>query len=275
MNEHSIQLLCLDIDGTLLDSAHRLPPENRAAVREAVRSGVTVCLMSARPPGAILPILRELELENEMACYNGGVIYYRGQKIYEERIPVQVGMQIYMEAKRCGIHLSTYRDWDWLIDENDCWSRQESDITGLTPITLPIQREMSQWNDGAHKFLCMGEPYRIDEVFSGLEARRLPVQLVRSKDTYLEILPLTAEKGVALQTLCRVLGIAQNRAMAIGDHDNDCGMLRAAGCGIAMGNGSEAAKQAAMYQTRSNDEAGVAYAIERWILNRRECDEAQ
>ena len=101
-----------------------------------------------------------------------------------------------------------------------------------------------------------------------LAAQQLPVQLVRSKDTYLEILPPLAEKGVALQAMCRKLGIPVRQSMAMGDHDNDCGMLRAAGLGVAMGNGSAAAKAAADVCTSTNDDAGVARAIDTWILHK-------
>lgn len=270
MKKQRIRLLCLDIDGTLLDSQHRLPSQNKEAVKKAIQAGVTVCLMSARPPSAVVPILRALEMEHNMACYNGGLILHKDKTMCEERIPVLTGAQIVQEAQHCGVHLSAYRNWDWFIEKNDRWSVQESQITGIFPITAPLIKTVSQWEDGAHKFLCMGKPHQIDAVYAGLRERRLPVQMVRSKDTYLEILPLRAEKGIALQSTCQMLHIAKEQSMAIGDHDNDCDMLREAGWGVAMGNGSEAAKTAADVCTRTNDEAGVAFAIDTWILKSRE-----
>ena len=68
--------------------------------------------------------------------------------------------------------------------------------------------------------------------------------------------------------MCRKLGIPVRQSMAMGDHDNDCGMLRAAGLGVAMGNGSAAAKAAADVCTSTNDDAGVARAIDTWILHK-------
>ena len=56
MNQQQYRLLCMDIDGTLLNSAHKLPPANREAVQSAAKNGVTICLMSARPPRAVFPI---------------------------------------------------------------------------------------------------------------------------------------------------------------------------------------------------------------------------
>lgn len=268
MTESPIRLLCLDIDGTLLDSMHRLPPENRAAVREAEQRGVAVCVMSARPPGAIVPIVRELGIAGPMVCYNGGLILKQDTCFADERIANAIGLQILRETEHCGVHLSVYRDWDWLIEKADRWSAQESAITGLIPTEVPLRETLHTCENGAHKYLCMGEPEKINIIAAALDALHLPVQLVRSKDTYLEILPLHADKAFAMTTLCHVLDIAPEQTMSVGDHDNDCGMLRAAAYGVAMGNASEKAKQAAAWQTRSNDEAGVAYAIHRWILNK-------
>lgn len=55
MNQQQYRLLCMDIDGTLLNSAHKLPPANREAVQSAAKNGVTICLMSARPPAGGVP----------------------------------------------------------------------------------------------------------------------------------------------------------------------------------------------------------------------------
>lgn len=268
MNHAAIQLLCLDIDGTLLDSQHQLPERNRAAIQQAAQAHVTVCLTSARPPAAVVPILRELNIEHDMICYNGGLILHKEQMLSEQRIPVSVGVRIVQEAQRCGISVSVYRGWDWLIERDDPWSEQERAITGTVPVSVPLVETMRQWQEGAHKLLCMGPAQQIDAVTAVLAAQQLPVQLVRSKDTYLEILPPLAEKGVALQAMCRKLGIPVRQSMAMGDHDNDCGMLRAAGLGVAMGNGSAAAKAAADVCTSTNDDAGVARAIDTWILHK-------
>lgn len=268
MNHAAIQLLCLDIDGTLLDSQHQLPERNRTAIQQAAQAHVTVCLTSARPPAAVVPILRELNIEHDMICYNGGLILHKEQTLSEQRISVSVGVRIVQEAQRCGISVSVYRGWDWLIERDDPWSEQESAITGTVPVSVPLVETMRQWQEGAHKLLCMGTAQQIDAVTAVLAAQQLPVQLVRSKDTYLEILPPLAEKGVALQAMCRKLGIPVRQSMAMGDHDNDCGMLRAAGLGVAMGNGSAAAKAAADVCTSTNDDAGVARAIDTWILHK-------
>ena len=89
--------------------------------------------------------------------------------------------------------------------------------------------------------------------------------LVRSKDEYLEVIPAGAGKDPAMHVLCEALGLTPNEVMALGDHDIDAPLLRAAGLGIAMGNASPIARAAADELTDSCDADGAAHAIYRHI----------
>ena len=260
-----IRLLCLDIDGTLLDSMHRLPPENRAAVRYAANCGVTVCLLSARPPRAVFPIQKALDVPGPLACYGGGLILSEGKRLSDCRIPTQTALRVVEVAARYGVHLSVYRDFDWFVARRDRWSAAESGITGLNPQESPLEPMIRGSTRGAHKLLCMGERAQIGAVIAALKPMELPLDLSRSKDEYLEIVPTGTGKETALKTLCRDLRIPLAQVMSLGDHDIDCGLLRASGVGVAMANASPAAKKAASCLTDTNDRAGVAKAIYRWI----------
>ena len=236
----------MDIDGTLLNSAHELPPGSREAVRSAAKNGVTICLMSARPPQAVFPIRDALGVDSRLtrACTQ----------------------TVLRETQARGIHLSVYRDLDWLIAAEDEWSRAEAQITGVQPMVAPLETLFTDWGDaGAHKLLCMGEKNKIDELIPVLEAKHLPMTLVRSKDEYLEVIPAGAGKDTAMHVLCEALGLTPDEVMALGDHDIDAPLLRAAGLGIAMGNASPIARAAADEVTDSCDEDGVAHAIYRHI----------
>lgn len=83
-----LRLLCLDIDGTLLDTAHQLPPENRAAVQYAAAKGVCICLLSARPPQAIAPIAQALGVPGPIASFGGALIAEGEKRIFDRRLPV-------------------------------------------------------------------------------------------------------------------------------------------------------------------------------------------
>lgn len=258
-----LRLLCLDIDGTLLNTAHQLPPENRAAVQYAAEHGLTVCLMSARPPQAIEPITQALGVPGPVASFGGALIEDGAKRLSDRRLPMDATRTVIGLAQQAGMSLSFYRNRDWLVTQEDFWSRAEGEITGLHPTCLPLADALA---DGApHKLLCMGEKAEIDHFLHLLQSKMLSVSLLRSKDTYLEILPENADKADALRALCQLLHISPRQAMAIGDHDVDCTLLRAAGIGVAMGNGSPAARQAADWIAPDNDHAGVAAALCYWI----------
>ena len=86
----------------------------------------------------------------------------------------------------------------------------------------------------------------------------------RSGPIFIDIMPKNVNKGVALINLRSLAGVSKNEVMAIGDAENDQGMLEEAAAGIAMANSAESLKEIAAHITKSNDEAGVAYAIEKW-----------
>ena len=90
--------------------------------------------------------------------------------------------------------------------------------------------------------------------------------MVSSLFMNLEISSVYANKGNGLQWLAGHLGISMEQVMALGDSDNDITMLRMAGLGVAMENAAQEIKEAADEVTSSNEEDGVAQAIERWVL---------
>lgn len=261
-----LRLLCLDIDGTLLDTAHQLPPENRAAVQYAAAKGVCICLLSARPPQAIAPIAQALGVPGPIASFGGALIAEGEKRIFDRRLPVDAVQTVIRLAQQQGVSLSLYRDTDWFVEREDRWSEGEGLITGLHPTVVTLEDTLAA--GAPHKLLCMGEAARIDSFYQILQKQAIAAELLRSKDEYLEIMPQQAGKAEALLTVCRHLGIASEQAMAIGDHDIDCALLRAAGVGVAMGNGSDAARQAADWFAPDNDHAGVAAAVYHWIKER-------
>lgn len=137
MNQQQYRLLCMDIDGTLLNSAHKLPPANREAVQSAAKNGVTICLMSARPPRAVFPIRDALGVDGPLVCCGGGLILSGKNRMADSRLTRACAQAVLQETQARGIHLSVYRDLDWLIAAEDEWSRAEAQITGVQPTVAP------------------------------------------------------------------------------------------------------------------------------------------
>lgn len=258
-----LRLLCLDIDGTLLNTAHQLPPENQAAVHYAAAQGLAICLMSARPPQAIAPIAQALGVPGPVASFGGALIENGTHRIFDCRLPVDTAQTIIELAQQHTISLSFYRDTAWFVAQDDRWSTAEGAITGLRPTCMALKRALAA--GAPHKLLCMGDTAHIDRFYQILKAQDVQVGLLRSKDEYLEIVPQHADKAQALREVCSYLGISPAQTMAIGDHDIDCTLLGAAGLGVAMGNGSPAARQVADWIAPDNDHVGVAVAVYHWL----------
>ena len=86
-----------------------------------------------------------------------------------------------------------------------------------------------------------------------------------SAESYLEIFPKGMDKGKALGIICRKLGIKKEETIAFGDEELDIPMIEAAGTGVAMGNAIEALKAKADFVTKTNNEAGIAVALEYYL----------
>ena len=214
----------------------------------------------------MFPIRDALGVDGPLVCCGGGLIL-SGERLADSRLTRACAQAVLQETQARGIHLSVYRDLDWLIAAEDEWSRAEAQITGVQPTVAPLETLFSRGNAaaGAHKLLCMGEKLQIDEMIPVLEAKHLPMTLVRSKDEYLEVIPAGAGKDTAMHVLCDSLHISPDEVMALGDHDIDAPLLRAAGLGIAVGNASPIARAAADERPLRATRDGVACAIYRHI----------
>lgn len=260
-----IRMICLDIDGTLLDSHHRIPAENRSALREAAQKGIRICLLSARPPEAVLPLCDALGLHMPIACFSGALILLDGKTIFDCRIPLQETRKVIDCAEAQKVHLSFYRGFDWVTEGPDSWAEQEAAITGVSPRYLPLKTVLEDGRGCPHKLMCMGEPSEIDAVRSRLAKEHLTVNISCSKKTYLEIIPDNTDKRTAMEFLCTLFSVSTAQVLAVGDQENDLEMLQTAGWGVAMGNATEKVKSIARFVTKSNDEAGVAAVLRRLI----------
>jgi hydroxymethylpyrimidine pyrophosphatase-like HAD family hydrolase len=113
----------------------------------------------------------------------------------------------------------------------------------------------------------VGSAEAVAAAHRALIAAGFPVTVARSKPIYLEVTAALAAKAAAALWLLGQWGLPAASAMAIGDGENDVGLLQAVGIGIAMGNAPASVKQAARYVTGSNDDDGVATALDRWLFN--------
>ena len=253
------KLIVLDLDGTLTNSKKVITPRNREILIRVQEQGVRLVLASGRPTYGIVPLANELRM-NE---FGGFILSYNGGEIiYENVLPNDVVPVLYECARSHQLSILTY-DGAEIVTENsqDPYVQKEAFLNKmavretndfLTDITLPVA-----------KCLIVGDADKLipleAELCLRLQGR---INVFRSEPYFLELVPQGIDKALSLAVLLKEIGVERKEMIAIGDGYNDLSMIKFAGLGIAMGNAQEPVKKAADYITLSNEEDGVAEALE-------------
>ncbi|MCI8564738.1 MAG: HAD family phosphatase [Lachnospiraceae bacterium] len=269
--DNPYRVLVFDLDGTLTNSQKKVSERTREALTRARLAGCEIVLASGRPIDGVMPIARELSMDRlggYVVALNGAVIIdcRTGKTVYEKAIPRELIPGICRYAREHGIPLLTYVPGAEISDH---------------PEHPEVIRE-AQWNglplrhvedfeknipDPVENIMLIDNPEPLEKACR--ELNRLygsQLTIYRSSPCFLEVLPLGVHKAGSLEVVLGWLGYEKRQMMAFGDAVNDREMLEMAGMGVCMANGDEAARAAADYVTASNDEDGVALALERFVL---------
>ena len=272
-----IQLIGIDVDGTLLDSAGRFPPANRAAIHAAVAAGVHVALVTGRSYPFARPVAEGLPRSLTLIVSNGAVERGMDGSTRERRLLDKNVARTVLDANaghRAATALVFDRDahgqivfetMDWSHPgRQGYWARNKSYIARSVPLEDALTEDPIQvmFNGG---FMAMRE------LAGAIRAQAHAVNVslteyVERDFSLVDITSPTATKGHALESCARGLGLGREQVMAIGDNFNDLEMLEFAGTPVVMGNAVEPLKTRGFHATGGQDEAGVAQAIHRLVL---------
>src|SRR5271156_4468173 len=275
----AVRLIALDIDGTLLDSRWRVPEANRLAVAEATRRGIEVALVTGRRYDFAMPVARELDSPLTMIVSNGALV----------RTPdgtTHVRNLLSLETARKVLHLTL----PWREGVGVVFDRPNENQLVLESFETddPIRQA---YYDRNKEFLGCAKPLEscltedpLQVMLSGKvqpmrEAEAslrlapfaaefgLAVTVYESRDfSMIDVIPPDCSKGAALAEWAGLRGYGREEVMAIGDNHNDLEMLAFAGIPVVMGNGVAELKNFGWHETGTNDENGVAVAIEQFAL---------
>jgi Cof subfamily protein (haloacid dehalogenase superfamily) len=267
----NVDLIAIDLDDTLLRTDLTISEANNKALAKASAVGIRVVLASGRNIHSMRAYAADLGLlgpGDYMICSNGAEILHSSSArvLDERRLDPPLCRDIAQALDDRGFLWQVYEEGIIHASRPNAWALQDSRLSGQPVILIEDREEF--FTRGLLKFVIPGEPGLISTLFrelAGLLAGR--AILVTSKPYFLEILPLGADKGLALERLVGLLGLTMARAMAVGDAMNDLGMVRAAGFGCAPANAIPEVKAAARYVSgRTNDEDAVADLVERVAL---------
>ncbi len=284
-----IKLLALDLDGTLLNSRGAIPDANRAAIRAAEDRGVLVTIATGRRFRDGRPVGIKLELNAPLVTHNGALLKYAdtletvsasllasktaleivrvGKEFGGDALvsadPHGKGALLYDRVSEDNIPLQKYLRWAKSLHGSEA-EEAVSHVANLSEILHEHEVIHISFSGNCERMAEMAELLTA-ELGDGITL--LETIYPRLDFTLIDILPPDASKGKGVERLALLNQLEPENVMAIGDNFNDIEMLEFAGTPVVMGNADpRLLERGEFYTTVSNDENGVAAAIERFIL---------
>jgi len=261
------RMVCIDVDGTLLDSRHQPAPGAQDALDEMLARGVLPVLASGRTRVGVRPLLRQFGLGP--AHIGGGGAYACGPDgalLFSRPITPAVLPVLVQRARRVGLGPALHYLDETIIEGSAAHEHamrqynagQGPRVPDLLAADFDVPLKLTLW----------GESDELDDFAAWVRTTDLEqsVEMVRSNQVFLEFNQVGVSKGAAVTVLAEALGIPLERVMTVGDQFNDVSMFAVAGLSVAMGNAPEGVKQSATHVAPTNDDGGLAWAIRRFVL---------
>lgn len=266
------KLIALDMDGTLLREDKTISKKTKEAIKKARDLGVKTVLATGRPLEGVQKYLKELDMFNDgdiVLSYNGSVI----QETKSKKMISQIGLkgtdykELYKVSEELGVNIHAFSETYGLTSPKDSeYTRVEAEINGIDIKFMPVSEIKDDEN--MIKIMMIDTPEVLEKAIANLPKDLYErYTIVRSAPHFLEFLNKNANKGEGVKRLAELLNIKREEVIAMGDAGNDLHMIEYAGLGIAMGNAFDEVKEKANYVTDTNDNDGVAKAIEKFVLN--------
>ncbi len=271
-----IKLIALDMDGTVLRSDKTISPKTVHALQAALARGILLVPATGRMrqmiPQQMLDVgpiryaitsngATAVDLEEDRIVYSNRMTQEESNRIIDFLMPYDVLVEAYAQ----GHSYVDKKHYDLI-----------SNFQGYPKVLMDLIMKYQIFVEDLPQFLkkngfCLEKiniPFMEPDVHEKLVEKLANMKeyaITGSFQNNIEINGASTNKGAALSHLCGQLGISAGEVMAFGDERNDLQMIEYAGCGVAMENGHVSARQIAEYVTRSNDEDGVAYVLEKLL----------
>ena len=264
------KLIAMDLDGTLNNDQKVITEKTKAALMAAQRKGIRLALASARPsPGLFKErdILRLQDHKGILMSYNGGRIVdaETGKVLFETSMDLEETKQVLRKLEDLPVTPILDDGVQFYVTDKNGY-KVDYECKNNNMVCSEVGNLADFLTFAPIKILMSVQPEELAEVQKQI-ADFLPESLtvVQTAAFYLEVIPRIINKGQGIRDICKVLGIEPTEVVSFGDAANDIPMLEAAGMGVAMGNAQQAVKQAADMVTLSNNEDGIAAALEKLL----------
>ena len=263
-----IKLFVSDLDGTMVISGKYPSEKNIAAVQKMINAGITVTIASGRMYRAALPIAKKLGVNVPIITYNGALIKtVNGEIIHSEYFPKNLLLEVTTFFEKNNWYVHNYSNDELFIPFRSPFTEWYETTQKVTAQEIGWQG-MKEKTENVCKLLAINETVeenlrREKILLAEFEGK---IEITRSHPQLMEIMLPGISKAAAIKILAEKLGVEKSEVMAIGDGDNDLPMLQAAGQSVAMGNATDEVKKSCNFITKTCEEDGVAYAVEKFVF---------
>lgn len=262
-----IRLVVSDVDGTLVRKDKSLSPQVIAAVKRLRDAGVPFTLISARPVSGVMPLIKPLGIDIPLAAVNGGIIFRPdGAVLSACHVPRAVVEGVFDIVGDAPVDCWVFADTRWYASNDDGVHVQHERISSAqSPV---IRGDFSDLCDRVDKLTIVSDDAPLLKGIADKARAKFGklATIGMSQTYYLDVTGVTANKGDGVAALAKMLGVDMADVAVFGDMDNDVAMFDRAGFSVAMGQAPDAVKARADEVSSSNEEDGVAHAIDAFIL---------
>ncbi|MDR1916890.1 MAG: Cof-type HAD-IIB family hydrolase [Synergistaceae bacterium] len=264
-----IKLIATDLDGTLLNSLGKISERNMEVLTKAARLGVSIIINTGRMFASAKDFASQLGFHMPLICYNGAMLRGpNGEILSHLTLDMDIARQLLSMFRERGMYVQSYIDDVLFVkDQNEDEAQDYMRFFGVK--LHPIGDDIYSPQSAPTKLLSvtdgLEQSHELKEELSRLFGTKLYV--TSSNSNFVEMMNPGVNKGRGLTAMANMLTIPMEAVMAIGDGENDIEMLRLSGIGVAMQNAREIVKETANYIAPTNDEDGVAWAIEKFVLS--------
>ena len=292
------KLVAIDLDGTLLDSYGQISEKSKNIIQKAINKGTKIVLASGRGKMSVRNFALDIGSDEYMICGNGALVYdlKNEEIIYEKFLSQKKVLQLIKTCEKNSIYYSIYTEKGIIAKSLNYnvlfYNHENSNKPDNKKTNIYLTDDVYQYilnrkeNDYTKITICDDNSIIFNSIIrklrriSGIDVLdvghmtrkllKLGTEVHSLEFFYTEITSENTNKWNAIEFLIEKLGIRKEEVIAIGDNVNDQAMLENAGIGIAMANSAPYVQKAADFVTESNNDDGVAKAIEKYILNSNE-----
>ena len=257
-----IKAVFFDVDGTLVSfKTHQVPQSTLEAIKELQAKGIKVFVATGRHPSILSEgnNVHEIDFDG-FVTLNGQYCFTKDREIiYENNICKEDIVSLLEFMKENKFPCAFVEDKDTYINYiDDVVENLLKSVNVPLPPVENIERAINGKVFQLNPYVNVEFQEKLMKVLPNCEATRW-------SPAFIDVIPAGGGKHVAIEKIMEYYGYKKDEIMAFGDGGNDIDMIKTAGCGVAMANGCDEIKRCADVITRTNDEEGVAYILEKYI----------